>query len=61
MHDAILYIAVAYILLYKLDYGCHNQTVFISIFQTEHFLAVKFAMGYERNMSYPVIAKSPKV
>ena len=30
-------------------------------FQIEHFSAVKFAMGYEKNMSYLVIAKSPKV
>ena len=34
---------------------------FINIFQTEHFLAVNFSMGYEKNMSYLVIAKSPKV
>ena len=29
--------------------------------QMEHFLAVKFAMGYEKNMAFLVIAKSPKV
>ena len=33
---------------------------FISIFQMEHFLAVKFAMGYDKNMSFLVIVKSPK-
>ena len=27
----------------------------------EHFSAVKFAMSYEKNMSFLVIAKSPKV
>ena len=35
--------------------------VFINIFQTECFSAVKFAMGYEKNMSFLVIPKSPKV
>ena len=34
--------------------------VFINIFQTEHFIAVKFSMGYEKNMSFLVIAKSPE-
>ena len=28
MYEAILYIAVAYILLYKLNYGYHNQSRF---------------------------------
>ena len=28
MYEAILYIAVAYILLRKLNYGYHNQTHF---------------------------------
>ena len=32
--------------------------IFINIFQTEHFPAVKFAMGYEKNKSFLVIAKS---
>ena len=27
----------------------------------EHFSAAKFAIGYEKNMSFLVIAKSPKV
>ena len=35
--------------------------IFINIFQTENFLAVKFSMGYEKSMSFLVIAKSPKV
>ena len=58
-----VYIAVAYILLCKLNYGYVTITrhVFINIFQTEHFSAVKFAMGYEKNMSFLVIGKSPKV
>ena len=61
MYEATLYIAVAYILLCKLDYGYHDQTRFINIFLTEHFLDVKFPMGYEKNMSFLVITKSPKV
>ena len=63
MNEAILYIAVAFILLCKLNYGYHNLTrhIFINISQTEHFSAVKFAMGYEKNMSFPLIPKSPKV
>ena len=38
-----------------------TRHVFIYIFQTERFSAVKLAMGYEKNMSFLVIAKSPKV
>ena len=34
---------------------------FIDFFQTKHFSAVKFYMGYEKNMSFHVIPKSPKV
>ena len=48
-------IAAAYIFcvfLCKLNYGYHNQTHFIDIFQTKHFSAVKFAQGYEKNMSF---------
>ena len=37
-----------------------TRHIFINIFQTEHFSAVKFAMGYEKNVSFLVIAKSPK-
>ena len=35
--------------------------IFINIFQMEQFSAVKFAMSYEKNMSFLVIAKSPEV
>ena len=34
---------------------------FVNIFQMEHFSAVKFAKGYEKNISYLVTPKSPKV
>ena len=34
-----------------------TRHVFINIFHTEHFSDVKFAMGYEKNMSFLVIAK----
>ena len=37
------------------------RLIFINIFQTERLLAVKFAMGYEKIMSSPVIPKLPKV
>ena len=33
----------------------------INIFQTECFSAVKFAMGYEKNMSFLVVPKSLKI
>ena len=58
MYDAVLYIAVAYILLFKLNMVTITRNVFINIFQTEHFLAVKFSTGYEKNMGYLVIAKA---
>ena len=32
-----------------------------NIFQAEHFSAVKFVMGYKKNVSFLVIPKSPKV
>ena len=35
--------------------------VVTNIFQTEHFSAVKFAMDYEKNMSFLVIPKPPTV
>ena len=38
-----------------------TRHIFINIFQMEHFSAVKFAMGYEKNMSFLVIPISPKV
>ena len=52
MYKSILYNAVAYILLCKLNYGYHNQHIFINIFQTEHFSAVKFAMGRARHFMH---------
>ena len=58
LHEAILYIAVAYILLCKLYYGLTlTRHAFINIFQMEHFLAVKFVMVWEKYE----LAKSPKV
>ena len=51
MYEAVLYIAVAHILLYKLNDGYQEQAHFMNIFQTEHFLAVKFDLSYEKNMS----------
>ena len=38
-----------------------TRHVFTSIFQMKHFLAGKFFVGFEKNMSFLVIAKSPKV
>ena len=38
-----------------------TRDIFINIFQMEHISAVKFDMGYEKNMSLLVIPKSPKV
>ncbi len=35
--------------------------IFINIFQTVHFSAVKFTTGNEKNMSFLLIPKSPKV
>ena len=37
-----------------------TKLVFTNIFLTEPFSAVKFAMGYENNMSFLVIPKSQK-
>ena len=54
-------IAVAYILLCKLNYGYHNRPVFVNNFQTEHFSAVNFAMSYDKNIGLFVVAKSPKL
>ena len=63
MYEAILHIEVAYILLLcKLNCGYYNwECLCKNIFQMEHFSAVKFAMGYEKNMSFLRILKSPKV
>ena len=38
-----------------------TRHIFINIFKMECLSAVKFAMGYEKNMSFHVIPKSPKV
>ena len=60
MYEAILWFAVAYILLCK--FNCTiTRHVFINIFPTEHISAVKFGTGYKKNMSFLVIPKSPKV
>ena len=56
--EANLYTAVVYILLCKLSYSYHYQAHF---FQMEHFSAVKFAVGYEKNMNFLVMPKSSKV
>ena len=37
-----------------------TRHVFINTFQTEHFSAVKFAMGYEKNMSFLVLPNLQK-
>ena len=38
-----------------------TRHLFINIFQMQHFSAMIFYMGYEKNMSFLVIPKSPKV
>ena len=38
-----------------------TRHIFIYIFKTEHFLAVKFDIGSEKNMSFLVMPKAPKV
>ena len=46
MYEAILYnIAVAYILLCKLNYGYHNLAHFINIFQAKHFFSCEICYG----------------
>ena len=37
-----------------------TKHLFINFFQPKHFSAMKFYMDYEKNMSFPVIPKSPK-
>ena len=61
MFEATLYIAVAYILLCKLNHGYHNQACFINIFQTKHFSAVKFAIDYEKKYKLSCDTKISKV
>ena len=59
MYEANLYIAVAYILLCKLNYGYRNQSRFNQYLPNRTLFRAEFAMGYEKNMSILVIAKSP--
>ena len=62
MYEVILYIAVAHILLCKLNNMVTiTRHVFNNIFQTKHLSAVKFVMGYGENMSFLVIPKFPVV
>ena len=52
------------VLQLPISYTCVSSNVTITrhIFQTVHFLAVKFdIMGHEKNMSYLMIPNSPKV
>ena len=59
MYEGILYIAVAYTLLCSLIMVTITRHVFMNIFPLEHFSAVKFAMAYEKTMSFLVTPKSP--
>ena len=62
MYEVNLYIAVAYIPhCVSLVMVTINSHIFINIFQTECFSAVKFDMGYEKKMSFVVIPKCQKV
>ena len=64
MYEAILYIAVAYMsFCISLIMVTITRHFFINIFQMEQlqFSTVKFAMGYEKNMNFLVIAKYPEV
>ena len=61
MYGAILYFAVAYLTVLSLIMVTITRHIFINIFWTEHFLAVKFWMGYQKSMSFLVIAESWKV
>ena len=61
MYEAILYIIVAFFLLWKLIMVTMTGHIFINILQTEHFSALKFAMSYEKDMSLFVIPKIWKV
>ena len=58
LYEAIMHFAVAY-----MSYCCVSfilVTIARYIFKTEHFSAVKLAMGYKKNISFLVIPKSPK-
>ena len=43
------------------NYGYYNQARFLQYLPTGHISAVKFVMGYEKNMIFLVILKSPGV
>ena len=61
MYNAILFNAITNTLLCKLSFtDTITRHIFINVFQTDCFSAVKFAMGYEKNtsMSFLVIPKS---
>ena len=61
MYEATLYIAVAYIYCVSLIMVTVTRHVFIDIFLTEQFSAVKLVMGYEKNISFLVVPKHPEV
>ncbi len=59
--NEITYFAIAYTLLYiSLIMVTITSHIFINIFQTVHFSAVKFTKGNVKNMSFLLIPKSPK-
>ena len=58
MNEAILYIAVAYIsYCVSLIMVTITRHVFINIFQTKQFSALKLYKVYEKNMSSPKVWK----
>ena len=61
MYEAILYIAVAYILLCKLNHGYLIRHIFINIFQMEHFSALKFCAVSVRRGSSRCKEGGPKI
>ena len=60
MYEAILSAVGAFILVFKLNYDSHNSLIFIKIVQRKHIPAVKFLIGYEKNMRFLLISKSQK-
>ena len=56
MYEAILYTAVAYILLCEVNYGTITRHVLINIFQAE-----QISMSYEKTVSFLMMPKSLKV
>ena len=58
----ILQLPISYcVSLIIYDYGYHTRHVFIDFFQMKCFSAVKFYMGYEKNMNFHVILNFPKI